>query len=321
MFQYGRYLLISSSRPGTLPANLQGIWANKIQTPWNGDYHTDVNVQMNYWLAEHTNLGEMHLPLFDLMKSIQEPGSKTAKIHYNADGWALHPVTNVWGFTAPGEDSGWGMHVGGGAWLTTHIMEHYYYTLDKVFLEQTYPILRASTEFYMDWLIPDPNSGELLSGPSVSPENIFLAPDGSQSKICMGPSHDQQVIWQLFKNFIDASKALDIEDDLLQEVIQSQRELAKPKIGSDGRLMEWNKEFEEVEPGHRHMSHMFALHPGYQIDVRNTPELALAAKKSLDFRIKNGGGHTGWSAAWLISQYARLGEAENAKHSLNTVLT
>jgi len=321
MFQYGRYLLISSSRPGTLPANLQGIWANKIQTPWNGDYHTDVNVQMNYWLAEHTNLGEMHLPLFDLMKSIQEPGSKTAKIHYNADGWALHPVTNVWGFTAPGEDSGWGMHVGGGAWLTTHIMEHYYYTLDKVFLEQTYPILRASTEFYMDWLIPDPNSGELLSGPSVSPENIFLAPDGSQSKICMGPSHDQQVIWQLFKNFIDASKALDIEDDLLQEVIQSQRELAKPKIGSDGRLMEWNKEFEEVEPGHRHMSHMFALHPGYQIDVRNTPELALAAKKSLDFRIKNGGGHTGWSAAWLISQYARLGEAENAKHSLNTVLS
>ena len=212
------------------------------------------------------------------------------------------------------------MHVGGCSCLTTHIMEHYFYILDKAFLKQTYPILRASTEFYMDWLIPDPKTGELLSGPSVSPENTFLAPDGSQSKICMGPAHDEQVIWQLFKNFIDASKVLDIEDDFLQKVIKSKRELAKPKIGADGRLMEWNEEFQEVEPGHRHISHLFALHPGYQIDVRNTPELALASKKSLDFRIQNGGGHTGWSAAWLINQYSRLGEAENAKHSLNTVL-
>ena len=172
----------------------------------------------------------------------------------------------------------------------------------------------------MDWLIPDPKTGELLSGPSVSPENKFFAPDGSQSQICMGPSHDQQVIWQLFKNFIDASKILDIENDYLQKVITSQRNLAKLKIGADGRLMEWNEAFEEVEPGHRHISHLFALHPGYQIDINNTPELALAAKKSLDYRIQNGGGHTGWSAAWLINQYARLGEAENANHSLNTVL-
>ena len=321
LFQYGRYLLISSSRPGTLPANLQGIWANKIQIPWNGDYHTDVNVQMNYWLAENTNLGEMHLPLFDLMNSLQEPGTKTAKIHYDANGWIVHPITNVWGFTSPGENSGWGMHVGGGAWLTTHIMEHYYYTLDKAFLEQTYLILKASTQFYLDWLIPDSKTGELLSGPSVSPENRFLTPDGSISKICMGPAHDQQVIWQLFKNFIDASKALNIDDDFLQKVMKSQKELAKPKIGSDGRLMEWNEEFEEVEPGHRHISHLFALHPGYQIDIQKTPELALAAKNSLDFRIQNGGGHTGWSAAWLINQYARLGDAENAKHSLNTVLS
>ncbi len=321
MFHYGRYLLISSSRPGTLPANLQGIWANKIQTPWNGDYHTDINVQMNYWLAESTNLGEMHLPLVDLINSLQKPGAKTAKTHYNANGWVVHPITNVWGFTAPGEKSGWGMHVGGGAWLTTHIMEHYYYTLDKAFLEKTYPILKASTQFYMDWLIPDPKTGELVSGPSVSPENRFLAPDGSVSKICMGPSHDQQVIWQLFKNFIDASSALEIEDEFLQKVIQYQQKLALPKIGSDGRLMEWNEEFEELEPGHRHISHLFALHPGYQIDIKNTPELAQAAKKSLDFRIANGGGHTGWSAAWLINQYARLGEAENAKQSLHTVLT
>lgn len=320
-FQYGRYLLISSSRPGTLPANLQGIWSNKIQTPWNGDYHTDVNVQMNYWLAEVTNLGEMHLPLFDLIKSIQKPGAKTAKTHYNAKGWVVHPITNVWGYTAPGEDASWGMHVGGGAWLATHIMEHFYFTLDKEFLKQTFPVLKSSTQFYLDWLIQDPKTGKLVSGPSVSPENTFLAPDGSKTQINMGPSHDQQVIWQLFKNYIDASKALNIDDDFLQKIIIAQKELAKPKIGTDGRLMEWNEEFIEVEPGHRHISHLFALHPGYQIDIKNTPDLAEAAKKSLDFRIKNGGGHTGWSAAWLINQYARIGDAENAKISLNTVLS
>lgn len=321
LFQYGRYLLISSSRPGTLPANLQGIWSNKIQSPWNGDYHTDVNVQMNYWLAESSNLGEMHLPLFDLMKSIQVSGSKTAQVHYQADGWVVHPITNVWGYTSPGEESHWGMHVGGGAWLSTHIMEHYYFSLDSSFLKENFPILKSSTQFYLDWLIPDPLTGELISGPSVSPENTFIAPDGSRCQISMGPSHDQQVIWQLFKNYIDASKALNIDDDFLHKVILAQAQLAKPQIGSDGRLMEWLEEFEEVEPGHRHISHLFALHPGYQIDLYKTPELAEAAKKSLDYRIQNGGGHTGWSAAWLINQYARLGDAEKAERSLETVLS
>lgn len=320
LFQYGRYLLIAASRPGTLPANLQGIWANKIQTPWNGDYHTDVNVQMNYWPAETTNLGELHLPLIDLMESLQAPGRKTAKIHYQADGWVVHPITNVWGFTAPGEAASWGMHVGAGAWLATHIMEHYYFTLDKVFLADALPILKGATQFYLDWLIPDPKTGELISGPSVSPENTFIAPDGSKSQICMGPAHDQQVIWQLFKNYIDAVKVLGMEDQFLQKVIKAQAKLAPPKIAPDGRLMEWNEVFEEVEPGHRHISHLFALHPGYQIDITRTPDLAEAAKKSLDYRIENGGGHTGWSAAWLINQYARLGEAEKAAQSLGTVL-
>ena len=320
IFQYGRYLLISSSRPGTLPANLQGIWTNKIQTPWNGDYHTDVNVQMNYWPAEVTNLAEMHLPLFNLTRSLVEPGSKTAGVHYNLNGWVVHPITNVWGYTSPGESSRWGMHVGAGAWLATHIMEHYYFTLDTAFLKSMFPVLKSSVQFYADWLVPDPKTGELLSGPSVSPENTFVAPDGSKSQICMGPSHDQQVIWQLFKNYIDASNALGVKDSFLQKVVLTQEKMVKPKIGSDGRLMEWNEEFKEVEPGHRHISHLFALHPGYQIDVHNTPELAIAARKSLDYRIQNGGGHTGWSAAWLISQYARLGESEKAKQSLNTVL-
>ncbi len=320
MFQYGRYLLISSSRPGTLPANLQGVWANKVQTPWNGDYHTDVNVQMNYWPAEVTNLSEMHLPLFDLIESLVEPGSKTATVQYGLDGWVVHPITNVWGYTSPGEQASWGMHTGAGAWICTHIAEHYRYTHDKDFLKRMYPVLKGSVEYYLGWLVEDPETGKLVSGPAVSPENTFIAPDDSQSQISMGPAHDQQVIWQLFTDFIYASGELDTNDDFVKKVAEAKEQLAGPKIGSDGRLMEWAHEFEEVEPGHRHISHLFAVHPGDEINLYETPELAEAASKSLDYRIEHGGGHTGWSAAWLISQYARLENATKAEESLNTVL-
>ena len=321
IFQYGRYLLIASSRPGTLPANLQGIWANKIQTPWNGDYHTDVNVEMNYWPAEATNLSEMHLPLFDLIQSIAEPGRKTAAVQYHLDGWVVHPITNIWGFTAPGEMASWGMHAGGGAWISTHIAEHYAFTRDKDFLQKMYPVLKGSAEFYSGWLVEDPKTGKLVSGPAVSPENTFIAPDGSRSQISMGPAHDQQVIWQLFTDFLMASAELGINDSFVEKVKTDREKLAGPQIGSDGRLMEWAEEFPEVEPGHRHISHLFALHPGSQINMEHTPELAMAAKKALDHRIANGGGHTGWSASWLISQYARLHETEQACKSLQTVLS
>ena len=320
-FQYGRYLLISSSRPKTLPANLQGIWANKVQTPWNGDYHTDVNIEMNYWLAEATNLSEMHLPLFDLIESLVEPGKKTAAIQYHKKGWVVHPITNVWGYTSPGESASWGMHTGAGAWICSHIWEHFIFTNDKEFLNRMYPILKGSVAFYMDWLVEHPTTKELVSGPAVSPENTFIAPDGSKSQISMGPAHDQQVIWQLFTDFISASDELNIKDEFTIQVEKAKSRLASTKIGSDGRLMEWAEEFPEVEPGHRHISHLFALHPGTQINMEQTPRLAMAAKKSLDHRIANGGGHTGWSAAWLISQYARLHEAKKAKESLNTVLS
>ena len=321
IFQYGRYLLISSSRPGTLPANLQGIWSNKIQTPWNGDYHTDVNIQMNYWPAEVTNLSEMHLPLFGLIASLEKPGIKTARIHYNADGWVVHPITNVWGYTAPGEQASWGMHLGAGAWLCSHITEHYLFTQDKEFLKRMYPVMKSSVRFYLDWLVSDPVTGRLVSGPAVSPENSFLAPDGSTSQISMGPAHDQQVIWNLFNGFLVLSEVLNEKGEFTEQVKETLEKLAGPQIGSDGRLMEWAKEFLEIEPGHRHISHLFALHPGSQITLNRTPELAHAAKKSLDYRIAHGGGHTGWSAAWLISQYARLGEAELAKSSLDVVLS
>lgn len=320
-FQFGRYLLISSSRPGTLPANLQGIWANKIQTPWNGDYHTDVNVEMNYWPAEVTNLSEMHLPLFDLLESLVEPGTKTASIQYHNKGWVVHPITNVWGYTSPGEMASWGLHAGGGAWICSHIGEHYAFTGDIDFLKRMYPVLKGSVEFYMDWLVKDLKTGKLVSGPSVSPENSFIAPDGSHSQISMGPVHDQQVIDQLFSDFLNASKDLGISNKFVTKVAGAKMNLAQSQIGSDGRLMEWAEEFTELEPGHRHISHLFALHPGNKISLEKTPVLASAAKKSLDYRIEHGGGHTGWSAAWLISQYARLGEGDRAKESLNTVLS
>lgn len=320
IFQYGRYLLIASSRPGTLPANLQGIWTNKLQSPWNGDYHTDVNVEMNYWLAEVANLPEMHLPLFDLIQSMAEPGRRTAAVQYHLDGWVVHPITNVWGYTAPGEMASWGMHSGGGAWISTHIAEHYAFTRDKAFLQKMYLVLKGSVEFYMGWLVENPKTGKLVSGPAVSPENTFIAPDGSHSQISMGPAHDQQVIWQLFTDFLLASDELGIADDFVEKVRNGRERLAGPQIGTDGRLMEWAEEFPEVEPGHRHISHLFALHPGSQINLEHTPEWAAAAKKSLDFRIASGGGHTGWSAAWLICQYARLHEAEQASKSIQTVL-
>lgn len=320
MFQYGRYLLISSSRPGTMPANLQGIWANKLQTPWNGDYHTDVNIEMNYWPAEVTNLSEMHLPMFDLIASLVAPGTKTAQTQYQKKGWVVHPITNVWGYTSPGEYASWGMHTGAPAWICQHIGEHYRFTGDKDFLRKMYPVLKGAVEFYMDWLVTDPKTDKLVSGPAVSPENTFVAPDGSQCQISMGPTHDQQTIWQLFDDFEMASEALQINDAFTQEVADAKGRLLETRIASDGRIMEWAQEFPEAEPGHRHISHLFAVHPGSQINLLQTPELAEAVSKSMDYRISHGGGHTGWSSAWLISQYARLHRAEKAKESLDKVL-
>ncbi len=319
-FQYGRYLLISSSRTGSLPANLQGIWANALQTPWNCDYHTDINIQMNYWPVEVTNLSECQMPLTDLIESIVEPGRRTAQIHYQADGWAIHPITNVWGFTAPGESPSWGLHLGAGAWMAQHLWEHYAFTGDKDYLKRVYPVMKESAEFYLDWLIKDPVTGKLVSGPASSPENSFKAPDGSIGYLTMGPSHDQQVIWDLFTNLIEASDIMGINDDFTKKMTEARENLLMPGIGSDGRLMEWPVEFDEPEPGHRHMSHLFALHPGRQI-TSQTPEMQNAARKSLEYRLANGGGHTGWSAAWLVNLWARLGDGDNAKKAIDVLLT
>ena len=316
-FQFGRYLLISSSREGSLPANLQGIWANKIQTPWNCDYHTDINIQMNYWPADVTNLSECHGPLTDLIESLVKPGEITAAVQYKANGWCVHPITNVWGYTSPGEHPGWGMHVAAGGWLCQHLWDHYIFTLDQKYLERVYPIMLKAAQFYLDWLVEDPATGKLVSGPATSPENSFYAPDGTVCYMSMGPSHDQQILYELFSNVIKASQVLNNSDPALEQINVALQKLAQPKIGSDGRLMEWDQEFKETEPTHRHTSHLYMLHPGNQIDPQTMPELAAAVRKSLETRTDIG---TGWSLAWKVNFWARLKDGDRANQLLKNLL-
>jgi alpha-L-fucosidase 2 len=319
-FQFGRYLLISSSRRGSLPANLQGLWADGVQVPWNGDYHCNINVQMNYWPAEVCNLAECHLPLFDLIDSLRPSGRKTAQVHYGAEGWTVHTITNVFGFTSPGESPSWGLFPAAGAWLCQHLWEHYVFGGDRQFLERVWPILRESAEFYLDFLVTDPRTGRLVSGPVNSPENTFVTPDGQRASLCMGPAMDQEIIWDLFTNVLESAKVLGVEDEFVQHVRDARARLLGPQIGSDGRLLEWSQEFKEAEPGHRHVSHLFALHPGKQITVTGTPELAAAAQKSLEYRLSHGGGHTGWSRAWIINFWARLHDGEKAHENVVALL-
>ena len=319
-FQFGRYLLISSSRPGNLPANLQGIWADGVQVPWNGDYHANINVQMNYWPAEVCNLAECHQPLFELIDSLRPSGRKTAKVHYGAGGWTVHTITNVFGFTSPGEAPSWGLFPAAGAWLCQHLWEHYAFGGDRQFLQRVWPILRESAEFYLDFLMADPRTGKLVSGPVNSPENTFITADGQRASLCMGPAMDQQIIWDLFTSVLDGAKVLGVEDEFVARVRDARERLLGPQIGSDGRLLEWSQEFKEAEPGHRHTSHLFALHPGRQISVTGTPELAAAARKSLEYRLSHGGGHTGWSRAWIINFWARLHDGEKAYENVVALL-
>jgi alpha-L-fucosidase 2 len=319
-FQFGRYLLISSSRPGTMPANLQGLWAGTIQAPWSADYHANINVQMNYWHAETANLAECAEPMVRLIEFLSGPGSKTARTHYGARGWTVHTLANPWGFTSPGERPSWGLSPSAGAWLSQHLWEHYAFSRDEVFLRRVLPVLRASAEFGLDWLVEHPTTGKLVAGPATSPENKFITPSGETGSLCMGPAMEQQIIWDSFQNYLDATRALGIDDSVVAEIKAALPRLDGPRIGSDGRLMEWNEEYREAEPGHRHVSHLFALHPGRQISRTGTPELASAARKSLEERLRHGGGHTGWSRAWMICFWARLGDGEKAGENMDALI-
>lgn len=319
LFQYGRYLLISSSREGTLPANLQGVWGEKVQTAWNGDYHMNINLQMNYWLAQSTNLPEMFMPFVDLLESIQEPGKKTAQVHYGSEGWSTHTIVNPWGFTSPGEGFGWGAHVASAGWLCQNLWEHYAFTQDEEYLKRIYPILKNTTLFYADWLYWEPTVKKWISIPSTSPENAFVAPTGDAAYLCAGSAHDHQVIDDLFQHYIAASQILSVDDELLAKVKKMLPDLKKTEIGSDGRLLEWDKEYKETDPGHRHISHLYAVFPANQIN-RNTPDLFAAARKTLDRRIENMHGTVGWSMAWMTSLGARFSDSQLAYSSIEKLI-
>lgn len=318
-FQFGRYLLISSSREGGFPANLQGIWAEGVQTPWNGDWHLNINVQMNYWLAENTNLSELHQPLFNFIGSLQKPGSITAKKYYKARGWVAHVLGNPWGFTSPGEGANWGATNTGGAWLCQHLWEHYLFTKDKEFLRKVYPLMRDSALFYTDVLIAEPKHGWLVTAPSNSPENGYrMAGSGKTLHIVMGPTVDQQIIRYLFDAVIKSSEILQIDTEFRKELIEKKAKLAPTQIGSAGRVLEWLEEYEEPEPTHRHVSHLWALYPGDEITVEKTPDLAEASRKTLE---KRGDISTGWSLAHKVNFWARLGDGNRANKLLSILLS
>ena len=319
-FQYGRYLLISSSRPGGLPANLQGIWADGLTPPWNADYHININLQMNYWPAEITNLSECHEPLFDFINEFRPRGRITARETYGCKGFVAHHTTDVWHFTDPIGKTYYGLWPMGAAWCCQHLWEHYLFNENKEFLSKTaYPVMKEAAEFFIDYLVKDPNTGYLVSGPSMSPENNFLTESDERASVCMGPAMDHQIITGLFNNCIQAARILEKDNSFRNKLKEIIAQLTPIQIGKDRRILEWSEEFEEYEPGHRHMSHLFALHPGRQITL-NTPDLMEAARKTIDYRLAHGGGHTGWSRAWIINFFARLNDGEMAYENLLALL-
>lgn len=320
-FQYGRYLLMGSSRPGTLPANLQGVWNEHLTAPWNADYHININIQMNYWPAEVANLSELHQPFFDFTEGLLPAGRRAARNAFGCGGFCANLTSDAWLWTTPYGHPQWGMWVMGGAWCAQHFMEHYRFTLNREFLrDRAYPMLKECSEFFLDWLVPDPATGKLVSGPSTSPENTFVGPDGKNVNLSMGCSMDQEIIWDTFSNTLEAAKILGLQDEFVNRVQTALEKLALPRIGSDGRLMEWLQEFKEPEPGHRHISHLFAVHPGRQYNWKTSPEMMTAARKSIEHRLAHGGGHTGWSRAWIINFWARFRDGDKAHENVVALL-
>jgi len=321
-YQFGRYLLISSSRPGDLPANLQGIWADGLQVPWSGDYHININLQMNYWPAEITNLGELHKPFIDFIDALRPNARRIASELYGVKGIAAHHTTDVWLYTEPVGLIVWGLWPMGIAWSCQNIWDHYLFGGDIEYLRtKSYPIMKEASEFCIGYLVKNPKTGYLVSGPSISPENSFIIPGGGgKASMVMGPAMDHMIIRDLLQNTIQAGIILDTGKALRRKMEQTLRNLTPVETGSDGRIMEWSEEFEEAEPGHRHMSHLYGLHPGNQITAR-VPELMEAARKTIDYRLSHGGGHTGWSRAWIINFFARLKDSEKAYENVIALLT
>ncbi|MDP4097968.1 glycoside hydrolase family 95 protein [Paenibacillus sp. P96] len=319
-FHYGRYLLLSCSRPGSLPANLQGIWNDSFLPPWGSKYTININIQMNYWPAELCNLGECHEPLFELIERMREPGRVTAKVMYDCRGFTAHHNTDIWADTAPQDTylpaSFWPM---GAAWLCLHLWEHYRYGQDRAFLAQAYGTMKEAAEFLLDYLIED-QEGRLLTCPSVSPENRYILPNGETGVLCAGATMDFQIIEELFAACIQSADILGRDQEFGAELSAALQRLPKPKIGKHGQIQEWMEDYEEAEPGHRHISHLFALYPGDAFTTKPSPELAAASRVTLERRLSSGGGHTGWSRAWIINFWARLQDGDKAYENVMALL-
>ncbi len=316
-FNFGRYLLISSSRPGGMPINLQGLWADTISPPWSADYHLNINLQMMYWPSEVCNLSDLSEPLVAYTESLEAPGAKTAREYYDARGWVAHVLANAWGFTSPGESASWGATASDSAWLCQNLWEHWLFTGDKNYLRRIYPLLRGSAEFYSDMLIEEPTHHWLVTAPANSPENAFLMPDGKPAHICMGPTLDNQLLRFLFGACIECSQILGVDQDLAADFKAKRDRLPPTRIGSDGRIMEWLQEYPEADPHHRHVSHLWGLYPGNEISSTATPDLAAAAEKSLNVR---GDMSTGWATAFRMLMWARLHDGDRTLKLLEALL-
>lgn len=317
-FQFGRYLMISSSRPGTQPANLQGIWSSTVHAPWNGGYTTNINTEMNYWPAEVTNLAECTQPLFRLVDECVINGRKTAERSYRCRGWVTHHNVSIWRITDPIDNqarfSFWPM---AGGWLCRHLWEHYLFSGDRKFLaERAYPIMKGAAEFYLDWLRTD-EKGRLITPVSTSPENSFRTPDGQRASVSMGSTMDMSIIRELFANCIKASEILDVDHPFRKELEQAYGRLLPFQVGRLGQLQEWYKDWDDPNDHHRHLSHLYGLFPSSQITPLGTPKLAAAARKSLQLR---GDGNVGWSKAWQVNLWARLGDVERAYDRLASLI-
>ncbi len=324
-FQYGRYLLIASSRKGSQPANLQGIWNDQIRPPWSSNWTANINVQMNYWLAESCNLSECHGPLFDLIEGLSKTGRRTAKVNYKAGGWVSHHNVDLWRQSAPVGDFGkgdptWANWQMSGPWLCDHLWEHYLFTRDANFLgERAYPLMKSSAEFYLTWLIENPQGG-LTTCPSFSTENSFLAPDGQHCVTSAGCTMDIALLRELLSNCAEAANLLGLDEPFQATLHSKIALLPSYKIGKFGQLQEWSEDFEEDTPGQRHMSHLYPLYPGSELTSQNEIEFWKAARVSLERRLAAGGGYTGWSRAWVICLWARLLDGERAHESLCRLL-
>jgi alpha-L-fucosidase 2 len=317
-YQYGRYLLISLSRPDNpLPSNSQGIWGDGLNLPWKCDYKLNINFEMNYWQAEQANLSELHQPMLALIQALKDPGTKTARTYYGPEtpGWFCSYTTNGWGWTSPGAALPWGVFAGGSGWICQHLWEHYAFGRDKEYLRSIYPTLKGASEFYLATLIAD-EKGDLITSPSTSPENNFITDEGIKGSVCEGNTMERSIVWDLFNNTILAAEVLGTDVDFGKKLSKARDRIRPLQIGKAGQLMEWGNDWDmnSTDMQHRHVSHLFALHPGHQITMLGTPELAAAAKKTLELRGDNG---TGWSIAWKENFWARLRDGNHAHNLLS----